>query len=83
MHSQMAFRSGPVQCKAGHLHSKSAVLGRPHLLQGIKAHEVKFAHNMDPAARSLIVCVFVGKHARTGRHLTPVQASAVSTLGWS
>ena len=34
MTSQMAFRSGPVQCKAGHTYPKSALLGRPNLLQG-------------------------------------------------
>ncbi|KAL3144023.1 ATP-dependent zinc metalloprotease FTSH 2, chloroplastic [Trebouxia sp. C0010 RCD-2024] len=50
MTSQMAFRSGPVQCRQGQLNTKSAVFGRPQSLHGM--------------------------HARTVRHLTPVQASA-------
>lgn len=41
MTSQMAFRSGPVQCKAGHTYPKSALLGRPNLLQGKNARTVR------------------------------------------
>ena len=76
MTSQMAFRSGPVQCRPGHLHAKSAVLGRPHFLQGTSALIAAAFIQHQPCCR-LSRPVSAGKHARTVRHLTPVQACAV------
>ena len=58
MTSQMAFRSGPVHCRTGQLHTKSAVFGRLQCRQGMRTMTLPVLSN-PPFVRCGRPCICV------------------------